>query len=97
MEAGSIRRALRRSRSGYPRLDMSAPPNNPLKLPFFIACAAIGLFVAVIGALFGVWWLVVFGLAIMVVSGALARVVRHGDNPRWLQSPLDRRWPRRPD
>jgi hypothetical protein len=97
MEGGSIRRALRRPGSGYPLLDMSAPPNNPLKLPFFVACAAIGLFVVVIGALFGVWWLVVFGLALTVVSGALARVVKQGRNPRWLRSPLDRRWPRRPD
>jgi len=30
---------------------MSAPPNNPLKLPFFILCAALGALVALVGLL----------------------------------------------
>jgi hypothetical protein len=28
---------------------MTAPPNNPLKLPFSMLCAVIGIIVAVIG------------------------------------------------
>jgi hypothetical protein len=76
---------------------MSTPPNNPLKLPFFILCAAIAVLVALIGVLYAAWWLAAGGLILLGASVRVARIVRDGRNPWWLRSPLDRRWPRKPD
>jgi hypothetical protein len=76
---------------------MSTPPNNPLKLPFFILCAAVGALVALVGLLYAAWLPAAAGVILLAASLWLARIVRNGRNPRWLRAPLDRRWPRRPD
>jgi hypothetical protein len=72
---------------------VSTPQNNPLKLPFFILCAAIGALVAVVGLLFAAWWLGAGGVILLAASVWLARIVKTGRSPRWLRSPLDGRWP----
>jgi uncharacterized membrane protein len=82
---------------GYYKVAVSASPNNPLKLPFFIVCAAIGVLVAVIGLLYAAWWLAAGGLILLAASVWLARIVKAGRTPRWLRSPLDGRWPRQPE
>jgi membrane protein YdbS with pleckstrin-like domain len=74
--------------------DIAAPPHNPLRLPFFLLCAAIAIVVAAVGIAYSAWWLVALGVVLFVASVALIRVIRQGRNPRWLQAPLDRRWPR---
>ena len=76
---------------------MSTPPNNPLKLPFLILCAAVGALVALVGLLYAAWLLAAAGVILLAADLWLARIVRKGRNPRWLRAPLDRRWPRRPD
>lgn len=70
------------------------PPHNPLKLPFFALCAALGALAAVVGVIYGAWWLAALGVAEIIGCALVIRVIRRGDNPRWLLAPLDRRWPR---
>jgi hypothetical protein len=74
--------------------DVRTPPNNPLKLPFFLVCTGIGLVELVVGVASGTWWLAAIGVGTSVVCVACARVVRQGRNPWWVRSPLDGRWPR---
>jgi hypothetical protein len=76
---------------------MSTPPNNPLKLPFFLLCAGVGALVALVGLLYAAWLLAVAGVMLLGAGLWLARIVRTGRNPRWLRAPLDRRRPRQPD
>jgi hypothetical protein len=76
----------------YARVD--EPPNNPLKAPLFALCGLIGVVGAVVGARDGVAWLIVLGVVLVISSAWTVRFVLSGRNPRWLQSPLDRRWPR---
>jgi hypothetical protein len=66
-------------------------PNNPMKLPFFVLCGVIGIGVAVVGLLYGTWWLVALGAGVALGSVFPILLIRRGDNPRWLQAPLDRR------
>lgn len=73
---------------------MKTPPNNPLKLPFFLLCAAIGVFVAIVAVLAGTWWLAVLGVVLVSASLWPAHIVRQGRNPRWMRAQLDGRWPR---
>ena len=63
-------------------LTVAPLPNNPIKLPLFLGCAAVLIVVGITGS----WvWLI-------LAAGSLfcAAVVATGRNPRWLQSPLDR-------
>jgi hypothetical protein len=70
-------------------------PNNPLKLPFFVVGIFLLVFLRVVSATDGLW-LVVALLAIAIAGNLHSiRIIRHGRNPRWLRSPLDRRWQRR--
>jgi hypothetical protein len=73
------------------------PPNNPLKLPFFLLCAAIGVFVAIVGVRYGAWWLTIIGVATVFIGVSRARLVQRGHNPPNIRSPLDTRWSRRRD
>src|SRR3954453_18211616 len=73
---------------------VTPPPNNPLKMPFFLVCAGIGLVVVAVGVGSGTWWIAAIGLATSVGCVACARVIRQGRNPWWIRSPLDGRWPR---
>jgi hypothetical protein len=68
---------------------MGTRPHNALKAPWFVFCGFVGLLAALSGALNGVWWLLVLGLALVVACLALLRLIRKGRNPRWLRSPLD--------
>jgi hypothetical protein len=67
------------------------PPNNPLELPFLMLCAVLGIIVAVIGFSDGAVFPRTFGCAGALGAGWLARIVQQSGDPRWLQSPLDRR------
>lgn len=58
---------------------MPEPPHNPFKLPFFLFCAGIGIFVAAVGLVSGQWWLAAAGLALTVLCLACAEVVRRGE------------------
>jgi hypothetical protein len=71
---------------------MAGPPNNPFKLPFFTLCMAGGVVSIVVGAAPGIWWLVLGGAGLAVVSAGCVHVVRSGRDPWWLRSPLDARW-----
>jgi hypothetical protein len=74
------------------------PPNNPLKLPFFVLCALIGSFGAVVGGVAaaegrGVGWLLLAGgIAVAVVCCFPIKAIRQGRNPWWMRAPLDRWW-----
>jgi hypothetical protein len=59
-------------------------PNNRLKLPFFVVCAAV--FVAMLAT----GGSVLIATPMLAVSIACVAVILSGRNPRWLQSPLDR-------
>jgi membrane protein implicated in regulation of membrane protease activity len=72
---------------------VATPKNNPLKLPFFLLCAGIGAFVAVVGVVAAAWPLVALGALLLLASLRLAWIVRQGRNPRWMRSPLDGRRP----
>jgi hypothetical protein len=61
---------------------------------FFVLCAAIGVIAAAIGFSHGAVLPGVLGLACALGAGWLARIVKQGRSPNWLQSPLDRWWSR---
>jgi hypothetical protein len=71
------------------------PPNNPLKLPFFLFCAAVGVVLAALGVANSSWGLAVVGA--LLIAGCVPPIaaIRKGRNPWWIRAPLDRRWGRR--
>ena len=70
------------------------PPHNPVKLPFFCLTALGGLALLIVGALRAEWAVVVIGGVDLLASSYFAWLVHRGYRSRWLQAPLDKRWPR---
>jgi hypothetical protein len=50
--------------------------------------------VAVVGLIYGAWFLLILGVLVIVAATAMARTVRQGRNPWWMRAPLDKRPPR---
>jgi hypothetical protein len=67
----------------------AVPPNNPLKLPFFVFGAVAGVTMIVVGVLLARWMLVIAGVVAFALSCPSIVVVRRGDNPWWVRAPLD--------
>ena len=71
------------------------PPNNPLKLPTYLAYSVLGgvlVGVGVASASAGAWVLAVIGLLILVPCALAIRTILQGRNPRWIRSPIDHSW-----
>jgi hypothetical protein len=67
----------------------SEPTNNALKLPFFVLGVGVGVMMVVVGVLLGRSWVVITGVVVLGVSCLAIAVIRRGDNPWWIRSPLD--------
>jgi hypothetical protein len=69
----------------------SEPPNNPLKLPFFVVLAVVGLALVAVGL---VGWgrggriLSIFGLVVLTLALPAIRMIRSARNPWWIWAPL---------
>jgi hypothetical protein len=67
----------------------SEPPNNPLKLPFVVVGAGVGVIMIVVGALRGRLHIVIAGAILLGLSCAVIVAIRRGNNPWWTRAPLD--------
>ena len=65
--------------------------SHPLKLPFFILLAALGLLFVVLGVLSGPDSGIVYGLFMLALTIPAIVVLRRGKNPWWLRGWLDHR------
>jgi hypothetical protein len=68
---------------------MTQRPHNRLKLPLFVAGAVAGLAALVVAVVSGPAWYALFGVGMIAASAYPIVLIRRGENPRWLQAPLD--------
>lgn len=72
---------------------MSRPPlpNHPFKAVFYVVILLIGLLVALSGSITGHWLVIALGVLTVVFGVGGLAMINRGRNPRWFESPLDRR------